>query len=315
MDKPDKPKVFIGSSSEGADMATVIQEALSNVSECTVWNQGLFELGNTTLMSLASFLDRFDFAIFLTTPDDKIDIRGAEFSAARDNIIFEMGLFMGGVGVDRVVFVTASNLESFRLPSDLAGVTHVTYESDRSDGNVAAALAPACQKIRQHIASRSDLHLRRAKRRPRSIYVGAICFRRSAEAIQYLLVGSDRGRTIFPKGNLAGKDEHEMEGAARLAKKEAGARGRMIEKVSRHVNYYNEELSAVHRIEVFLLETTQVIEVETSFRAPTWYGLDVAITKITSGRDYNTSYELARLLEWAEEQISAYFSKVGNSSA
>lgn len=38
-----------------------------------------------------------------------------------------------------------------RLPSDLAGVTVVRYEANRSDGNILAALGPGCTIIRQAI--------------------------------------------------------------------------------------------------------------------------------------------------------------------
>jgi predicted nucleotide-binding protein len=76
-------------------------------------------------------LNGFDFAIFVVTPDDQIDIRGKQFCATRDNVIFEIGLFMGGLGVERVIFVSAVNAADFRLPSDLNGITYATYELGR----------------------------------------------------------------------------------------------------------------------------------------------------------------------------------------
>jgi predicted nucleotide-binding protein len=311
IDSSAKPRVFIGSSSEGVELASALQSQLAETAACTVWNQGLFELGKSTLANLYGFLDGFDFAIFIVTPDDKVDIRGTEFTSTRDNVIFEIGLFMGGIGLDRVIFVSAAKISDFRLPSDLDGITHATYEAGRSDQNISAAVGPAAFKIRQHIKSLSGLHLLSRKGLLRLTYAGAICFRRSNQKIEYLLVTSTQGRTIFPKGRLGRSQQNVGDGARHIALKEAGARGRIVEGVSKHINYFKEEGSAVHRVEVFLLETTQVIKVNAVFRTPTWYSLDEAITKITTDRDYNTSFELARVLEWAEDEIQKYFDRVG----
>src|SRR5579872_530626 len=104
---PERPRVFIGSSSEGLNLARAIQSESEQVAVCTIWNQGIFEIGKATLANLYGFLDSFDFAIFVATPDDNIDVRGVTHTTARDNVIFEIGLFMGGLGVDRVIFVAA----------------------------------------------------------------------------------------------------------------------------------------------------------------------------------------------------------------
>jgi predicted nucleotide-binding protein len=301
-----KPTVFIGSSSEGLSVAGHIQSQLADVAECTIWNQGLFELGQATLSNLFAFIDKFDFAVLVVTPDDKVEMRGDDFAAARDNIIFELGLFMGGLGSDRVVFVSAAKVEDFRLPSDLNGITHATYDAGRHDGNISAAVGPACIKIKQHIMSKFDVPALKRKKQGILTYVGAICFRHRDDVVEYLLVSSTQGRVIFPKGHLIGRDDSAIDAVMRLAKKEAAAKGRIIEGKSKHINYYNEEVSAVHRIELFLLETTQVLTVEAAFREPKWYKLDAAITSITSKRDYNTSYDLARAMEWAEEEIRTY---------
>jgi hypothetical protein len=305
----DKPKVFIGSSSEGSKIADAIQANLASIAECTVWTQGVFELGQSTLANLYSFLEKFDFAIFLATPDDRVDIRGSEFTTARDNVIFEIGLFMGGLGTDNVIFVTAAKIADFRLPTDLAGITHVTYNLNRSDGNISAAIGPTCYTIRNCIESKSGLRALSRKSRSGLTHAGAICFRRGEAGIEYLLVSTTQGRTIFPKGDIKLYDDDPADAARRVAKKEAGARGRLVEGISRHVNYFNEEISAVHRVQVFLFETTQTSTVVDSFRKPTWYTLNEAVTVITSKRDYNTSYDLARTMEWAEEEIRKYFDK------
>ena len=308
MIEKDRPRVFIGSSSEGARIAeSAIQANLADTLECTVWTQGIFELGQSTLANLYSFLDKFDFAIFIVTPDDRVEIRGSEFSTARDNVIFEIGLFMGGLGVSRAIFVSAAKFTDFRLPSNLAGITHITYEATRSDGNISAAIGPACFRIKEHIEFQSHLPMPTRKHFNELTHAGAICFRRGDAGVEYLLVKSTRDRRIFPKGDVKRGDPSAMDAAKRVVFKEAGARGRIIEGISRYVNYFNEEAAAVHRIEVFLFDTTQITGRSDDFREPTWYNLNQAITVITKQRDYNTSYELARLIEWAEDSLRNYF--------
>jgi DNA polymerase III epsilon subunit-like protein len=72
-----------------------------------------------------------DGAIFFMTPDDKTWYRGAEQRSARDNLIFEAGLFMAIHGRKRVALVVPSVASGqsgedwkARLPSDLGGLTY-----------------------------------------------------------------------------------------------------------------------------------------------------------------------------------------------
>jgi hypothetical protein len=58
-----KPRIFIGSSLEGMDIANSIQELLQYDSEPTVWNQDIFKLSKSSLESLVIALDNFDFGL------------------------------------------------------------------------------------------------------------------------------------------------------------------------------------------------------------------------------------------------------------
>ena len=63
-----KPTVFIGSSTEGLEVARGIELQLEHDAEVTVWKDGVFGLGKGTLESLFLALNEFDFAILVLTP-------------------------------------------------------------------------------------------------------------------------------------------------------------------------------------------------------------------------------------------------------
>src|SRR5436190_264051 len=97
-----KPKLFIGSSTEGLNVAKAIHQNLDHFAEVTIWTQNVFLLSTPIITSLVKALNTFDFAIFVFTPDDMTSIRGEIQNTVRDNVIFETGLFAGKLGTNRV---------------------------------------------------------------------------------------------------------------------------------------------------------------------------------------------------------------------
>lgn len=144
------PSLFIGSSSEGLPVAHALQAELDQVCEPLVWSQGVFGPTGTTIDSLLEMAHNSDFAAMVLTPDDAAVTRGAEVVVARDNVIFELGLFLGTLGPRRVFVVQPRDVK-LTLPSDLAGVTRLNYRYSRRDQNVQAAIGPAATRIRDRI--------------------------------------------------------------------------------------------------------------------------------------------------------------------
>ncbi|MFL6260056.1 MAG: TIR domain-containing protein [Thermoanaerobaculia bacterium] len=146
-----KPRVFIGSSTESIDYARAAQQNLQDDAEVTVWDQGLFGPSKFILESLVEKLPNFDFGLFVFSPDDIVRIRGKQLKSARDNVVFELGLFIGRLGRLNTFVLVPNGTKSLRLPSDLSGMIYLGYEQNRSDGNLIAAMSTACNSIRSRL--------------------------------------------------------------------------------------------------------------------------------------------------------------------
>ena len=145
-----KPSIFIGSSSEALDFPRAVQEQLSSEAEVTIWNELPFAPGQFTIETLLNNLKRFDFAVFVFSPDDKVTSRGSSSAAARDNVVFELGLFMGHLGRGRAFILLQKNA-NVKLLSDLRGLTVLEYEWPNSDLNELSAVGVACNKMRRAV--------------------------------------------------------------------------------------------------------------------------------------------------------------------
>lgn len=150
IDPPRRPTVFIGSSTHGIRVAEQIQLGLVHAAECALWSQGVFGLSHGTLESLVSACAKYDYAILILTPDDLTTKRGIKGNSPRDNVVFELGLFMGALGREKVFMVSCRD-ESLDLPTDLAGVTLATYDKPVNI-NLEAALGPVCTRLKQAMA-------------------------------------------------------------------------------------------------------------------------------------------------------------------
>ena len=148
----DKPALFVGSSSEGLDLARAVRSLLTDDAEVTLWSEGLFAIGNTFIETLVNALPRFDFAALVLTPDDLLTSRQVTALGPRDNVLFELGLFMGRLGRSRT-FVIRPRGDEMKIPSDLAGLVAASYDWPRKDNNHKAAVGPACDSIREMVRS------------------------------------------------------------------------------------------------------------------------------------------------------------------
>lgn len=120
-----KPRVFIGSSTEGLEVAEFVKNFLSADYDCVVWNEDVFKANDSFLETLLKAASLFDFGIMVFSSDDETKVRHKMFDTPRDNVMFEFGLFLGRVGRERAFVIQE---DGCHLPSDLLGITIPTYK-------------------------------------------------------------------------------------------------------------------------------------------------------------------------------------------
>lgn len=149
------PRIFIGSSTESLPAATAIRDILVEKRNPDVvidlWSSA-FRLGDTNIEALERMLDRADFALLVLTGSDRI-IDHAGDRTPRDNVIFELGLFMGRIGRDRCFLADDKRL-GWKL-TDLSGVVRASYEPG-PDGDLRQALEAPCAKIHDCVRERGE---------------------------------------------------------------------------------------------------------------------------------------------------------------
>lgn len=145
-----KPRLFIASSVESLSIAEAVNVNLDHDFEITIWKNGTFKLSSSTIDDLVEKSSSVDFALFIFAPDDISSIRSRQNHVVRDNVIFEMGLFVGAIGKSRSFILKPRDVE-MHLPTDLLGVTPADYDATRSDGDLVSATNRACSLIKSEV--------------------------------------------------------------------------------------------------------------------------------------------------------------------
>lgn len=149
-----KPRIFIGSSREGLPIAEKLKKEFSAWADCDIWNEaGIFEINKGYLEQLLDHLSLYEYGVMVATGDDEVTSRKETKLAPRDNVFFELGLFMGRLGRDRTFYVLEKGT---KLPSDLQGITLPDFPKRKGTAQD-AALAECATKIKAHIDSRAGI--------------------------------------------------------------------------------------------------------------------------------------------------------------
>ena len=139
----------MGSSSESLRIAQGVQENLESDANVRLWSQGIFKLSQSTLDGLLAAMRSCDYAVIVLNPEDSAMIRGGKMRVPRDNLVFELGLFLGHLGRERTFFIVPRGEGQLHLPTDLLGITPATYDVEFAKENPVAAVGSACGQIRR----------------------------------------------------------------------------------------------------------------------------------------------------------------------
>ena len=147
-----RPVLFVGCSTETLPIASVIQSKFEyDPVVVKVWTDGIFTPSSFPIESLEQVLPTVDFAALILSPDDAVTSRDTTHAAPRDNIIFELGLFMGALGHSRTFLIYPRGID-MKIPTDLTGITPLTYTQEAED-ELPTAIASACNEMRTIIRS------------------------------------------------------------------------------------------------------------------------------------------------------------------
>lgn len=145
-----KPKIFIGSSTDGLDYAQAVKAVIEDKKvnyDVDIWVDVFGKENSTNIEVLEQAIEVYKFSIFIFSPDDKINMSNStvEKKIPRDNVIFEYGLFMGKNGrKPNTSFLVPENWKDLQILSDIDGLNRYTY---KDNSNKESAVRTACTKI------------------------------------------------------------------------------------------------------------------------------------------------------------------------
>ena len=124
----DKSKIFIASSSRTLVLAEKLRDQLDNVfCQATLWSEESRASSGSTIIEMLEVVPRqHDFAVIFLAKDDVLTSGDRQNLKARDNCVFEAGLFMSAIGRKRCFLV--NSVSQSDLPSDLGGIISITFE-------------------------------------------------------------------------------------------------------------------------------------------------------------------------------------------
>ena len=129
-----RPIIFLGSSSESLHIANQIKAGINGDDvSINLWTSDVFMPSHFPIDDLSDQVRKSDFAVLIISSDDLVKSRNESYQAPRDNIIFELGLFMGSLSRKRT-FLIYPDRENVKLPSDLEGITTIRYVNDNDEG-------------------------------------------------------------------------------------------------------------------------------------------------------------------------------------
>jgi len=145
-----KRKLFIGSSLEAIKCARLLRDKIELKMKAQlsidIWKTAKWKNLQSILSSIEDFKNEYYYAIFIFHPDDFLKSRGKQFVIVRDNVIFELGYFLGQLGTKRTFLLipeiqnrpTDYGAAAIKQLSDLSGSIRNNYKINMHNTNIRA---------------------------------------------------------------------------------------------------------------------------------------------------------------------------------
>ena len=162
-----KPRVFVGSSSSPVVRKVVnefVKQLRTTARVIPWWKSPEFRPMTSILSGLLSAVNtsvsEYDFGLFILAADDIVLSKGKQSSTTRDNVLFELGLFLGAYGDERTFAVVqeAQGAKKVKIPSDFGGIIIPSFNPKNSRALRESVKEPAAN-IRRIITQKDRIPL------------------------------------------------------------------------------------------------------------------------------------------------------------
>ncbi len=152
-----KPTLFIGSSSEAKSLVKDVHTRIQDSAAVKTWYHDTFFPGEHPLDALRREVLQSDFALLVVTPDDAVVKRDEGGFSARDNVLFELGMFMGSLGPRRSFYLVVNDhrggmRRDVNIPTDLAGITRLQVTRTDDAAKFSSDVGAECARLEKAIS-------------------------------------------------------------------------------------------------------------------------------------------------------------------
>jgi hypothetical protein len=148
-------KLFICSSVASLDVALALKNNLSGDFMVTTWKENTFQLGHHNLDSIIKASTKYHYVLLVLTPDVVQTFNNNTTANVKDNIIFEMGFFIGIFGKERTFFIV-ENAPDFKLPTYVSGINYTDFIKPNGPDLLETSLQKCCVHIKNAISEKDD---------------------------------------------------------------------------------------------------------------------------------------------------------------
>jgi len=141
-----RPTLFVASSKESLPVAEAVKSWFEAKGiDVTIWSENVFKANRSYLETLLNRSMFYDYLVAVFSADDEALIREEYHRVTRDNVIFEFGLFLGRLGINRTFMLLEDGVSLF---SDWDGIKPAKF---RRRDNLVSAVGGACQQIMEEM--------------------------------------------------------------------------------------------------------------------------------------------------------------------